>query len=320
MPEWYPIRIVSRRTGLSAHAIRAWEKRYGAVDPKRTGTNRRLYSAEDLERLTLLRRATLAGRGIGQVAKLPTSKLRQLVAEDDAARAMAHPPAAARQPRSEGGQKFLDACYAAAERLDSNAFQAALDRASVSLSRPALMEEVIVPLMHRIGDAWRGGKLRPAHEHLASALVRSFVGGLDGAFHAAEDAPELVVTTPAGQLHEIGALLAAVTAASEGWRATYLGPSLPSEEIAAAVRQKGARAVALSLIYPVDDPHMRAELARLAQLLGPSIPILVGGRAAPSYRSFIEEAGARYLPDIQSLRSELELVRLGAASKDEPRV
>jgi DNA-binding transcriptional MerR regulator/methylmalonyl-CoA mutase cobalamin-binding subunit len=316
MTEWYPIRVVSRRTGLSTHAIRAWEKRYGAVDPKRTGTNRRLYSSEDLERLALLRRATLAGRSIGQIAKLPTRRLKDLVEEDEAAaRTVARPAGSERFPRSTDGSKFLDACFDAAERLDSAAFQTALDRASIFLSRPALMEQVIVPLMHRIGDAWRDGSLRVAHEHLASALVRSYVGGLNGAFHVPSSAPEVVVTTPAGQLHEIGALLAAVTATAEGWRATYLGPSLPAEEIAAAARQKGARAVALSIVYPIDDPHMSVELSKLAQLLGPSTPILVGGRGAPSYRQVIDESGARYIPDIQSLRNELEAIRAGEREK-----
>jgi DNA-binding transcriptional MerR regulator/methylmalonyl-CoA mutase cobalamin-binding subunit len=316
MTEWYPIRVVSRRTGLSTHAIRAWEKRYGAVEPRRTETNRRLYSSEDLERLALLRRATLAGRSIGQIAKLPSRRLKELVEEDEAAaRAVVRPAGPERFARSADGSKFLEVCFEAAERLDSAAFQAALDQASISLSRPALMEQVVVPLMHRIGDAWRDGTLRVAHEHLASALVRSFVGGLNGAFHVPSAAPEVIVTTPAGQLHEIGALLASVTAIAEGWRATYLGPSLPAEEIAAAARQKGARAVALSIVYPVDDPHMRSELAKLAQLLGPSTPILVGGRGAPSYRGFIEESGARYLPDIQSLRNELEAIRAGEREK-----
>ncbi len=310
MTEWHPIRVVARRTGLSAHVIRAWEKRYGAVEPKRTPTQRRVYSTEDLERLSLLRRATLAGRSIGQIAKLATPELKRLVEEDESAAASVRPPRPApEEPRpgapSDGAQ-LLAACIEAAGRLDTAALQRALDEASVSLSRPALMEQVIVPLMHRVGDAWRDGSLRIAHEHLASAVVRSFTGSLNGAFHVSTNAPEIVVTTPSGQLHEIGALLAAATAASEGWRVTYLGPSLPADEIAAAARQTGARAVALSVVHPIDDPHVRIEIQRLSQLVGPETTILVGGRGASSYRSVLEAIGARYLPDYQSLRATLE--------------
>ena len=77
----HAIKIVTRRTGLSAHVIRIWEKRYGAVKPERTGTNRRLYSEEQIERLDLLREITQAGHSIGLVAKLPIGRLRKLAAE-----------------------------------------------------------------------------------------------------------------------------------------------------------------------------------------------------------------------------------------------
>jgi DNA-binding transcriptional MerR regulator/methylmalonyl-CoA mutase cobalamin-binding subunit len=316
--EWHPIRVVSRRTGLSAHVIRAWEKRYGAVEPKRTSTQRRVYSTEDLERLILLRRATVLGRSIGQIAKLPTQELKRLVEEDEVAASKVAPAPAHREaPRSvaaRGGEGFLTASLDAAGRLDSVELQRVLDRASVSLSRPALMEQVIVPLLQRIGDAWREGSLRVAHEHLASAVVRSFVGSLNGAFNASSTAPAIVVTTPSGQLHEIGALLAAAAAASEGWLVTYLGPSLPADEIAGAVAQTGAGVVALSVVYPTDDPHLRTELQRLSQLVGPKVKILVGGRGGASYRSAFDAVGALYLPDYPSLRRTLESIRLGIDS------
>ena len=72
------MKLVARRTGLSAHVIRVWERRYGAVTPVRTGTNRRLYTEEDIERLSLLRRLTEAGHNIGNVAALPLPRLREL--------------------------------------------------------------------------------------------------------------------------------------------------------------------------------------------------------------------------------------------------
>src|SRR5689334_7608896 len=98
------IKVVARRTGLSAHVIRIWEKRYGAVEPERTETRRRLYSDEQIERLSLLREITQSGHSIGHVAKLPTEKLRQLAREsqgsnDRARRAL---------PAARGAPKFLD--------------------------------------------------------------------------------------------------------------------------------------------------------------------------------------------------------------------
>lgn len=310
MAEEHPIRVVARRTGLSAHVIRAWEKRYGAVHPRRTSTNRRVYSTEDIERLGLLRQATLAGRSIGQIAKLSLAELRALVTEDEtAARGVELPTGFESRPSRMSAEKFLEASFRAAERMDAPGLTTVLNRASVSLTRPTLMREVIVPLMQRIGDAWRNGDVRVSHEHLASAVVRSFLGAMNGAFELSAIAPELVITTPSGQLHELGALLVAATASADGWRVTYLGPNLPAEDIAAAVRQNRARAIALSIVYPGDDPHVRTELTRLRQLVGRHVAILVGGRCADSYRDVFEATAIQYVPDLTTLHDDLEHLR-----------
>jgi methanogenic corrinoid protein MtbC1 len=100
----------------------------------------------------------------------------------------------------------------------------------VALAAPGV-EDVVVD-----GENGRCVRHKDA-AHLASAIVRSFVGSLNGAFNTLSLAPAIVVTTPAGQLHEIGALLAAAAAASDGGHVTYLGPSLPASEIAAAAAQ-----------------------------------------------------------------------------------
>ena len=311
MNDWHPIRVAARRTGLTPHVIRAWEKRYGAVSPKRTETQRRLYSQEDLDRLSLLRRGTLAGRSIGQIAKLPTEELRRLVEEDEAAqRAYGDAP----EPPRRGNvsrQKALEGLLGAVRELDTQRFQRELDAAAISLNRSELISKVVVPVMHAIGDGWRDGSLRIAHEHMASAIVRTFVANLNGAFHTPSPAPEIVVATPAGQNHEIGALLAAATAATDGWRATYLGPSLPAEEIAGAAQQRSAKAVAISVALPTEDPGLHHELEKLARYLAPTTKLLVGGRGATHFRQMLESHEASLLPDFEALRQELEALRAG---------
>jgi DNA-binding transcriptional MerR regulator/methylmalonyl-CoA mutase cobalamin-binding subunit len=306
MSEFHPIKVVAKRTGLSQHVIRAWEKRYKAVTPTRTPTNRRVYTTEDIERLILLRRATLAGRSIGQVADLPTDELRQLVKEDEFAQIQA--PASPSVVGTQLSNGTFEACIRAIERLDPEALNTALERASVTMSKTALVEKVIAPLLEGIGDKWRDGSLRVASEHLASASVRTLLGNLNGAFPVMADAPRLVVTTPAGQLHELGALIAATAASAEGWHITYLGPSLPAEEIAAAAETNNSRAVALSIVL-ADDPHVKNELARLGQLLPENIALLVGGRSSAHYADVLQQIGAVRLPDLPSFRAELDTLR-----------
>ncbi|MGZ4975468.1 MAG: MerR family transcriptional regulator, partial [Limisphaerales bacterium] len=81
----HAIKLVSLRTGLTAHVIRVWEKRYNAVRPRRTATNRRLYSTDDIERLTLLHEATRAGHSISTIASLSTAELRKISSQTNKA-------------------------------------------------------------------------------------------------------------------------------------------------------------------------------------------------------------------------------------------
>lgn len=311
----HPIKVAVRRTGLSAHVIRVWEKRYGAVAPERTETNRRLYSDADIARLQWLRQAVQAGQSIGRIARLPQAELEKLVRADQTAAPPARMPAGGEAEANRGGpEEFIERALVAVQGLDAAALEEQLVRASVALSQPDLLEELVQPLMERIGRMWQEGDLRVADEHMATAAVRSFTGNMRAAFQVSETAPHAVATTPAGQLHELGALLASVAAASEGWNSTFLGPNLPAEEIAAAAAQKGARAVLLGISYPGDDPRLGGELLKLGRLLGDGTALFAGGRAAPQYRHFLEQAGAATLENLGGLRGALGLLRREAAA------
>ena len=301
----HAIKIVSHRTGLTAHVIRIWEKRYGAVEPERTGTNRRLYSEEQIERLSLLREITQGGHSIGHVARLPTGKLRKLAAEFSSASDGAAPAVV----RSSGAPSFLDECLTAVKTLDAGALEGGLQRASTALGGLGLLQRVVAPLAQEIGDLWRDGTITAAHEHFASGVIRTFLGHAAKPFAGAERGPVLVVVTPAGQLHELGALLVGAAAANLGWDVTYLGASLPAAEIAGAARQNRARVVALSLVYPEDDPRLEGELMRLRELLPPEVILLAGGRATPSYRDALEKIGARQIKDLADFCSILDDLR-----------
>ena len=318
----YPIKVVARRTGLSPHVIRAWEKRYNAISPKRTETNRRLYSDEDIERLILLRYATMGGWNIGQVARYGTEQLKTLVQPPPVETVSTRSPeeaGAGDQDRS-SRQLHLETCLRAVEGLDGTGLERALSEASVFLSQPVLLEEVITPLMWTIGERWRQGSVRVAQEHLTSAIVRTFLGRLSAAFEQTASAPAIVVTTPVGQLHELAALIVAITAASEGWRVTYLGPNLPADEIAGAVHQQNARAVALSIAYRSDDPYIRQDLIRLRHMLSQDTAILAGGKGTASCEDVLDGIGATQLEDMQGFRQALQILQIqstGDNARDE---
>ena len=181
--------------------------------------------------------------------------------------------------------------------MDSNTLTRELMDAEIAMGRNRLLTSVIDPIMNRVGEMWSEGTLRVADEHLATSVIRTFLGTLHSNNRAPRGAPVLVATTPAGQWHEIGALLASLTAQSAGWNTLYMGPNLPAEEIAGAAIAHSASAVALSIIYPGDDSLLSTELFKIQRAL-PAIPLLIGGRAAAHYKSTINEMGAIYIEQL----------------------
>ena len=127
---------------------------------------------------------------------------------------------------------------------------------AVDLGAHASLERIIGPLTEKVGEMWREGTLNAAHEHFATVAIREFLWGSIQPYSASSNAPALLVTTPSGQLHELGAIIVGAAAADIGWRTIYLGPSLPPAEISHAAVQNEVRAVALSIIYPEDDPSL----------------------------------------------------------------
>lgn len=298
----HPIRVVAQRTGLTPDVLRAWEKRYGVVEPVRSDNGQRLYTDDDVDRLVLLRRATEAGRSIGTVADLEPAELDTLVQEDEE-----HRREAERERVEAAGDHatgHLDAALSAVRELDAAELDAVLVKAALRLGSAVFLEHVAVPLLREIGEAWHRNELGVAHEHLASSATQRALGWLLWSGTPNRDGPAIVIGTPSGQRHELGALLCSAVAAEEGWRVVYLGADLPADEIARAASTRSAEVVALSMVYPRGEPRIANELTRLGELL-PETTILVGGSATPSYAAVLEGIGARIVPTLSDFRSAL---------------
>ncbi|QIF02747.1 MerR family transcriptional regulator [Roseimicrobium sp. ORNL1] len=300
----HPIKVVCHRTGLTAHVIRVWERRYGLVCCQRTDSNRRLYSDEEIERLRLLKQLTGCGHRISQIACLCLEELYSLHKKELPERGEA--PAPVPDLTHSTPDQCQARCMEAVKKLDCLTLTRLLEEACLRYGARTTLLRIVSPLVYEVGEAWRKGELRVSHEHLATNVVRDFLAIGARCYQPPPDAPELVVTTPSGQCHEVGALLASAVARDLGWRATYLGPSLAAEEIAACVQTRRARAVALSLVYPSDDPNVPAEITKLRQLLPPSVALLMGGRAAFGYHRAVRIPDVRLVDCLASLEGALE--------------
>ena len=301
----YPIKVVAHKTGLSMHVIRIWEKRYNAVVPERTETNRRLYSKEDILKLDLLGKAMEIGHSIGAVANLSLSELKTLVKEDSKFQYDSN-GSASTQLEKISSNEYVDQFLSQLKNLNVQNLDMILKQASISLSRPKLIDEVIATIIEKIGENWRNGSLRIFHEHIATNVIRSFLSTLSNDTEYELNAPNIIVTTLKGQIHELGAMIVAASAVAEGWKVTYLGSNLPAEEIAAIAKSINAKLLALSIVYPASDPNIIQELEKLGQFLPPDISILVGGRAALSYKTTLDKINAKIIIKIQDLRKYLQ--------------
>lgn len=302
----YPIKIVSQMTGLSVFVIRAWEKRYGVVTPTRTETNRRLYSEEDIEKLTLLNAAVQKGHNIGGIAQLSIEELRTIVQRITARAVVPNKPSQEVTPDIDS---MINDCVEAIKAYDGKTLETILLRASSKMSQPQLIEDFLIPLVYKVGDLWHNGTIRVANEHLASAVIRSFLTNLIEQHIAGENAPIIISATPRGQDHELGALIAGVIAASSGWKVIYLGPNLPVEEIAAVTVHTNAKVIALSIVYPNDDPQLRKDIQNLKRMQPENVVLIAGGRAADGYLDVLNDIGAIVIKDTKQLRIELEAIR-----------
>ncbi|HET6463570.1 MAG TPA: MerR family transcriptional regulator, partial [Candidatus Krumholzibacteria bacterium] len=253
----HPMRFVSERTGLSPHVLRVWERRYGAVHPVRSEGGQRLYSDADVTRLQLLRQTVEGGHNISQLVELANDALMEMIASDQ--RHLNTVPRQIHAPLADvSGEKarILANCLAAAEAMDARALENELRGASMLLTLTVLTDEIVSPLLTEMGSMWKEGRLGPAQEHIASAVIRRVLDGIVRSFEPPDGAPSVVVGTPVGQEHELGALLVAVAAGSVGWRVTYLGADLPATEILRAAESARARVIALSILYPRGDSRL----------------------------------------------------------------
>lgn len=282
----HPIAVVAARTGLSPDVLRVWERRYAAVTPTRAPDGQRHYSDEDVERLRAMRAVSEAGRAIGQVARLPTEELQQLMREDAAARADI--PVTAADPRVE---EAVTEALMHSRALDGAKVEAVLRRAAALLGTSVFLEQVTVSLLHRIGDEWHAGRLTIPAEHLASSVVHALVMGVMRDVAPAGNAPRVVVATPAGERHAIGAALAGATAAAQGWHVIFLGADLPAADIATCATDVDAQLVALSVVYVENHADVLAELRALRSMLPARIGMIAGGAGADALRVDLEKLG-----------------------------
>lgn len=311
----YTIKYVASKTGLKPYLIRSWESRYQAICPQRSDSNRRCFTDNDIKRLRLLKQAVDEGHPISSVARMSGNELSRLLERsmalfpsDDA---IDTGPASSGLDDGARASQFVKRALFHIIRLEPPGLERVLDDAAVDMPRQYFLQMVVLPLFESVGELWRRGRLKTVNEHMASVVVRTLLWDMLRSVHVSAAAPRIVVATPVGHWHELGALALSLAASESGWRVYYFGPDLPAEEIAYAVKKFNARALALSLCHLLNDHRLGGELKKLRRLVGSDLSIFIGGPGAGSVRQVIAQINAVPGNDLGGFREKLESLAQG---------
>ena len=284
----YHIGRVTKLTGLSIDVVRVWERRYGAVRPARSDGGTRLYSDADIRRLRRLRQAVEGGHSISQAARLSESELNELIADAEPSIQVSDPFRAVRE-------RFIEAVRI----VDVVAADQELARAATLFPVRELVKNIVAPILDDIAERCARREFGVAQERFASGLLRSMLGSLFRLYPPSMKVETMVFATPAGERHELRLYLAALLAASHGWRVVILGADVPASEIALGVRQTNARVLVLNLA----TGHTRnaEELAAISRLVPFSTRVWLGGEEATKHEEFITRANWIMVRDLEEL-------------------
>jgi len=283
----YSIKQASIRSGVSVPLIRAWERRYGVVSPKRTPSGYRLYDDHAIATLMRVRELTESG--------WTASEASRAVIEGEVTVPAARPQPATYINSEEAHAEAADLItrfVQSAAAMDIAATGAVLDEIFARGSYEAIVDDLLMPALIALGSAWSDGKLDVAAEHAASAAIHRRLSALYEAAATVED-PLVVVGLPPGSRHELGALAFAVALRRRGVGVLYLGPDVPVASWVHVIEQNRARVAVMSVVQDVDRGSA-LDVANALRDIGGSPALAVGGGS--SDWAGAEEAGMVVLP------------------------
>jgi MerR family transcriptional regulator, light-induced transcriptional regulator len=237
---------LSKRTGVSPELLRAWERRYGLLQPQRSTGGLRLYREDDLERVLRMQRHLADGLAAAEAAALASEG----PTETDG---LAFDAAAARHDLG-----------AALESFDEAYAQAVLDSLLSMTTLDTVLAEVVLPYLHELGERWERGEVTVAQEHFASAVLRGRLLGLARGWGRGFGPRALLACLP-GEQHDLGLIAFGLALQARGWRIAYLGGDMPIESVSGAAHAVDPAFVVLSAVDPESFRRFSAELRTLAR-------------------------------------------------------
>ncbi|HRE47739.1 MAG TPA: MerR family transcriptional regulator [Aggregatilineales bacterium] len=283
----YNMKAVEQQTGISAATLRAWERRYTLVEPKRTASGYRLYSDRDVALLRWVRRQMDEGMTISRVVAMlegvqTTSDALWVEAEEDAT--FSPTPDAPTPP-----MRFIMPLYEALTGLDSERADDIIEQAFAIYTLTTVCMEIIVPTLIEIGEAMHNGQISISTEHFASTYLRGRLYGLFRVYPHHHDMPMIMVGCAPGEHHEIGALIFALMLRQSGYNVIYLGQDVPADDFVQTAISERPALVCLSANNETSAAALR-NVQRGLEQGGTPVPIFCYGGRAFDYNNALRDA------------------------------
>ena len=269
---------LSRRLGVSNHVLRAWESRYGLLQPVRSAGGFRLYSGADAARVRRMQAHLAQGLSAAEAA-------RAVLAEEDAAGTGSGRAAGPDRAPSTAGELSAD-LRRALDAFDEPAAQAVLDRLISELSVTTVLRDVVLPYLTELGERWRRGTASIAQEHFASNVIRGRLAGLARGWGDGHG-PRALLACPEGELHDLALMVFGIVLNRNGWRIDYLGMSTPVGELTRTIDVRHPDLIVLAATLPENLEPPAEQLAALAQ----RAPLVLAGAGATAELAAVVGAG-----------------------------
>ncbi len=260
----FSISDIESLTGIKAHTIRVWEQRYNLVAAKRTESNIRYYTSEDL--CTFLNIATLNENGykISKISQMDISKINQLVKS-------------LRENHYNVNvqvQMLSNAMFT----MDETEFDDILNGCINEMGMEKAMHDIFFPFLNKVGFMWQVGSINPAHEHFATQKISQKIihTTYENAKEITSKSKRFLLFLPAGEIHEVGLLFAQYILKSRGHQVLYLGQNMPEDTLTEVANYYEPDCVFSVLTSPLIENDINKLINRLLENL-PYWPLVLAG-------------------------------------------
>ena len=260
----YTIRDLEKLSGIKAHTIRIWEKRYGIINPDRSDTNRRKYTDSDLRKLINISILNRSGFKISKIASMSFPEIEDKVSF------------ISKDVNQSDTQ--IETLLISMFNFDETSFSEQINRSIISLGFENTFNRIVFPFLKRVGVLWVTGTITPAQEHFISNLIRQkIISNIDAlVYKKREDNKKVLFFLPENELHEIGLLFFTYIARKKGHEILYLGPQTPLMSVVETIQKWPADIIVTGTLSEFSGVQKDEYLKKLSELFSNQVVIISG--------------------------------------------